>query len=149
MEEAVLEAGNVDVVIARLFHLVGPGQPNAFAVASWAQQSREFPGPVTVGSLDLERDYLDVRDGAAALVTLAQRGATKQAYNVCRGEGVSLRWMFEQVTGGREAQVDPERQRTDDPPSIVGDPRKLKALTWTPEVSLVDSLAEMSQYLDA
>ncbi len=149
LEACVGQFAELDVVVARLFHLVGPGQPPAFAVSSWARQSRQTTGPVTVGALDLERDYLDVRDGAAAMVALAHRGEKHQAYNVCQGVGVTLRWMFEQVTGGREAQVDPGRLRTDDPLRLIGDPSKIRSLNWRPQVSLQTSLDDLVDGLEA
>ncbi|MEE2749988.1 MAG: NAD-dependent epimerase/dehydratase family protein [Myxococcota bacterium] len=149
MEATVAEADDLDVMVARLFHLVGPGQSQAFAVSSWALQSRTQLGPVDVGALDLERDYLDVRDGAAALLVLAERGGSQQVYNVCSGAGVSLRWLFDQVTDGRESRVDPRRLRADDPARVVGDSSKLKALGWAPAVALETSLADLSLELDA
>ena len=43
------------------------------------------------------RDLLDVRDVAEAYLGILASGAPGEAYNIARGEGVSLRELFERV----------------------------------------------------
>ena len=80
----------IDIVIARPFNHIGPGQSPRFAIADFAKSIMEIKlglrEPVlSVGDLDVTRDFTDVRDVIAAyflLLSKAERGAT---YNVCSG----------------------------------------------------------------
>jgi len=135
--------GEPDVVIARPFHLVGPGQPLAFAPADWAAQAASGASTIQVGNLDLERDYLDVRDAASGLVLLAEAGVNGEAYNLCRGEAVPLRWVLSQVAQGVKAVAEPGRMRGPEITSLVGDSGRLNALGWAADVDLARSLAEL------
>ena len=143
LEGVASEVSGVEVVVARLFHLVGPGQSPAFAVAGWARQGCQGSEEIRVGNLAIERDYLDVRDGVSALLVLADRGRAGHAYNVCSGRSVRLRWLFDRVASGRAPRVDPARVRSDDAPCVVGDCSQLTALGWAPEFSLEQSLRDL------
>ena len=78
-----------EVIIARPFNHIGPGQRPGFLVADVASQiaaaEREGHGTVTVGDLSTARDYTDVRDIAAAYVALVRDGRPREIYNVCSG----------------------------------------------------------------
>ena len=60
------QAGDLDVVVARSFPHIGPGQDERFAVGSWTAQlarlRNEGGGILRVGDLEVERDLTDVRD---------------------------------------------------------------------------------------
>ena len=63
-------AYGLDVIVARPFNHIGVGQDPRFAVASFARQLAEIAAGgaavMHVGNLDAQRDFLDVRDVAAA-----------------------------------------------------------------------------------
>ena len=82
----------LDVVIARAFNHIGPGQNERFVVASLAAQLARIaaggPPQLFVGNLDAARDFLDVRDVVAAYVALArdgERGGSLQRLQRRRG----------------------------------------------------------------
>ena len=83
----------VDVVVARVFNLLGPGASARLFVGSVEQQiHRVIAGAqdcLTVGNLDGLRDYLRPADAADALVTLMRFGQPGEIYNV--GSGVPVR----------------------------------------------------------
>ncbi len=135
----------VDWVIARPFHLTGPGQPEAFAPADWAAQAAAGVDPIAVGNLQLTRDYLDVRDCVQGLLLLAEKGATGQAYNLCSGEGMALSEVFRAVAPGCTSQERGERLRPEDPASLIGDPRRAISLGWSPEIPLAQSFSDLVQ----
>lgn len=126
----------VDVRVARLFPMIGPGQADAFVVPSFCRQAAaiangDSPPPIRVGNLEVERDFTDVRDGAAALLALSLIGKPKRrVYNVCSGEGTPVRqvleWILEYAGIDPEIVVDPERVRSSDAPRIVGSSRRLR-----------------------
>ena len=124
------DARGVDVRIARLFPLVGPGQGEAFVVPSFCRQAAsiargEAEPVLRVGNLDVERDFTDVRDGVRAIVRLAEPARTPhRAYNVCSGVGLRIRvlldWILEAAGIEARIEADAGRVRAGEPRRIVG-----------------------------
>jgi GDP-4-dehydro-6-deoxy-D-mannose reductase len=143
-----------DVVIARAFNHIGPGQREHFVVASLAAQLARIaagaPPQLLVGNLGAARDFLDVRDVVAAYVALAREGERGQIYNVCSGRAVTIRDLLRELIGIArvpvEVREDPDRMRPADVPLSVGSSEKLRAQTsWQPQIPLVRSLREIYQ----
>lgn len=143
-----------DVVCARPFNHLGVGQDPAFVVPAFAAQIaaiRKGTGEplVRVGNLEPVRDFSHVRDVVEAYRLLVERGRAGEAYNVCSGEGRSIRALLDEmiaIAGVKaKVEVDPARVRPVDLPSLVGDPAKLRALGWTPRLTWKDALAEVLQ----
>ncbi len=106
------------------------------------------PPVLRVGNLEAIRDYSDVRDVVRAYWALLERGEAGAVYNVCSGQGRSIREMLDMLLGGSsvqvEVRVDPERLRPSDVPTLVGDPSKLRADTgWEPRIPLERTLADL------
>jgi GDP-4-dehydro-6-deoxy-D-mannose reductase len=146
----------LDVVVTRAFNHIGPGQNARFVVASFAKQLAAIDAggsPIlSVGNLDAQRDFLDVRDVADAYVALAEGRAPGGVYNVARGEAVAIKEILRRlITIARvpvEVREDPGRMRPADVPLILGDAAKLREATgWAPQIALDRSLREI--YADA
>jgi GDP-4-dehydro-6-deoxy-D-mannose reductase len=142
----------LDVVVARPFNHIGPGQDERFVVASFARQLADIAGGapplLRVGNLEAQRDFLDVRDVAAAYVLLLANGRAGEVYNICSGRPVAIREVLRQlITIARvpvEIRDDPERMRSSDLPILSGDATKLRAETgWEPQYSLAASLRDI------
>jgi GDP-4-dehydro-6-deoxy-D-mannose reductase len=112
------ERDGLDVVRARPFHHTGPGRPPVYAETSFAQQIAEIEAGVRdpvlrVGNLDVIRDFCDVRDVVRAYTLLLERGERGAAYNVCSGEGRTIRLllarMMERARRPLRIEVDPDR----------------------------------------
>jgi GDP-4-dehydro-6-deoxy-D-mannose reductase len=140
------------VVIARPFPHTGVGQVSQYVVPAFIERLRAAQATgatqVPTGNLDPVRDLLDVRDVAEAYLGLLAHGVSGEAYNIARGEGVTLRQLFQQLAGlmgiRAEPVPDPALVRTADIPYLVGDSSKLrKATGWSPTVSLEQTLREM------
>ncbi len=147
-------AYGLDVVIARAFNHIGPGQSEQFVVASFAAQLARIAAgadPVMyVGNLDAKRDFLDVRDVVRAYVALAHRGASGETYNVASGVARSIREVLRELILVAHVPVevrdDPARMRPADVPIYVGENGKLRAATgWEPEVAFRRSIADIWQ----
>jgi GDP-4-dehydro-6-deoxy-D-mannose reductase len=145
-------ASGLDVVIARAFPHVGPGQNERFAVASWASQlarlHAEGGGVLRVGDLDVERDLTDVRDVCRAYESLLDRAAPAGMYNVSTGTPVPLKRVVELLVKAVAAPVkieqDEARIRPAEVRRLAGDPSKLRAATgWTPEIPLEHTLRDV------
>ena len=146
-------APGLEIVVARSFNHIGPGQDERFVMASMAKQLAAFgrvpPGEreIRVGNLEVERDFLDVRDVARAYRVLMVSGAAAETYNVCSGRAVSLREVVERMVAasgtGARLTVDPARVRPADTPTLSGDNRRLRALGWAPEFELEETLSDL------
>ncbi len=142
----------LDVVIARPFNHIGPGQDARFVVPSFARQLAEIaagaPPLLAVGNLEAQRDFLDVRDVARAYVALLANGRSGSVYNVCSGRAVAIQEVLRQlITIARvpvEVRDDPARLRPSDTPLLCGDATKLRAETgWEPQYTLAASLRDI------
>ncbi len=141
-----------DVVIARAFNHIGPGQDERFVVASLAAQLARIAAggapQLFVGNLSAARDFLDVRDVVAAYVALAREGQRGEVYNVCSGAAVAIRDVLRELIAIArvpvEVREDSARVRSSDIPLSVGSSEKLRAKTgWTRRIPLLRSLREI------
>lgn len=151
---AEARAFGLDVVIARAFNHIGPGQNPRFVVAGMAQQLAHIASgarvPLLVGNLTVARDFLDVRDVVAAYVALARDGESRGVYNVCSGQAVRLRDLLGELIRLAhvpvEVREDPARMRALDVPLFVGNNAALRARTgWAPRVARERSLRDIYQ----
>lgn len=154
-EAAILEVWRrtgLRAVIARAFPHTGPGQSTRFVAPAFAERLRlakRARAPVVkTGNLEPVRDFLDVRDVAAAYLALVDRGVPGEAYNVARGEGLSLAELFARLArlvGVRAIpELDPELVRPADILHLVGDSSRLRAATgWSPTIDLDVTLKEL------
>ncbi|HVC77995.1 MAG TPA: NAD-dependent epimerase/dehydratase family protein [Candidatus Micrarchaeaceae archaeon] len=136
------------IVYGRPFNLIGPGVSSATAVGDITRRLAEATHKggsriLAVGDLDKWRDYLDVRDAAAACAMLLDRGMPGEDYNICSGVPVLLSEVVNRLlamTGGHVSL-----RRVDRGPSqgfVVGDPSRLRGLGWTPKYDLDSSLRD-------
>ena len=146
-------AHGLRIAVVRLFNLIGPGQSDRFAVPSFARQiaaaerrgDKEFE--LELGNSAAVRDFVDVRDGACALVEISRRGLAG-TYNLCSGRGLAIRELSEELARQAEIPVS-VREREDlkrplDPPALIGDPRRLQqAIGFAAETPLSRSLADL------
>lgn len=143
----------LDLVVARSFPHIGPGQAPVFALPGFARQIAEIArgrqsAVIKVGNLQARRDLSHVQDVVDAYALLAEAGAAGEAYNVCSGATLSIEQALGRLLAfsGREiaVAVDPERLRPNDVPVLWGDNTKLRARTgWSPRRSVDDALREL------
>ncbi len=141
----------LEVIVARVFNPVGPGQPTSQALGRFADLLSD-PGPdplhLAVGDLDARRDFIDVRDVARALMALALLGHPGQAYHVGTGRSHRVREGLDRLIAlsGRnvEVEVDPLRPRGRGPDDSRADPTRLMTHTgWRPQIGWEQSLADL------
>jgi GDP-4-dehydro-6-deoxy-D-mannose reductase len=142
----------IDVVVVRLFNVIGPGQSSKFAVSSFARQIAELEavggGELTVGNLDVTRDFIDATDTVDAFVDVLRSGRHGEIYNVCSGAETNLRDLLNALRSLSSipvgVRVDQKRVRAAEQRRVLGDHRKLTEHTqWQPKVPLADSLASI------
>jgi GDP-4-dehydro-6-deoxy-D-mannose reductase len=103
-----------------------------------------------VGNLSAVRDFLDVRDGVAALRLLAEKGLSGEAYNVCSGRGRSIAEMLNIMKQAAHVpiteRVDNQRLRPLDEPIKVGNCDKLSGLGWKPQFPVEKTVEAILDY---
>jgi GDP-4-dehydro-6-deoxy-D-mannose reductase len=139
----------LETIRVRSFNHTGPGQPPTYFVPAFARRIADAEASdattITAGNLDAVRDTSDVRDVVRAYRLLVEHGAPGEAYNVCRGTGVSTgeiaRRLLARATKPLRIETDPALFRPADIPVLVGDPTKLHAATgYEPAYDLDDTL---------
>ncbi|WP_432004103.1 NAD-dependent epimerase/dehydratase family protein [Streptomyces sioyaensis] len=108
---AATEAGRADAVVLRLSNAIGPGIPPGSLLGRVATQLHAAgaggEAEVHVSPLRASRDFVDVRDVAAAVLAAASLPAGGQVVNIGRGEAVPVRTMVERLiaASGRRARI--------------------------------------------
>jgi GDP-4-dehydro-6-deoxy-D-mannose reductase len=144
---------DLDIVIARPFNHIGPGQSPEFAVAHFARQISRAevglePAKLRVGNLATARDITDVRDVVQAYARLMSLGESGRTYNVCSGRAVRigdlLATLITRSGISFELEEAQERFRPNDVPVIVGDRSRLEnEIDWVPSIPMDRTLADI------
>lgn len=143
----------LDVIVARPFNHIGPGQNERFVVPALARQVFSIGAgsqepTMLVGDIDVTRDFSDVRDVVAAYAALLCRGRSGQTYNVSSGRESSVRSILHTLCA--LARVDPviaqdeSRLRPSEQRRMVADCQLLRTDTgWAPAIPLETSLQQI------
>jgi UDP-glucose 4-epimerase len=140
------------VVVARLFNVFGPGQPDVSVIPSILRQmlSRDR---IAVGNVHAVRDFVYVEDVVDALLALSQTPrAMGTVLNVGSGMGHSVQQVIDLATSitGFEGVVEVvgSRVRSRDAQAVVADLRRIRQLTdWQPQYGLKAGLEAYVAYL--
>lgn len=140
------------IAVVRAFNLVGPGQSPRYAVPGFARRiaAAEREGgevELALGNGDAVRDFVDVRDGARALLALS-RGGLQGTFNLCSGRGATIAELAAQLAAAAQVPVvvrrDPGLERPADPPALVGDPARLReAAGFAAQIPLARTLGDL------
>jgi GDP-4-dehydro-6-deoxy-D-mannose reductase len=150
------ERNSLAVVRVRPFLQIGPRRSDRFVAGAFARQVAEIqaglrPAIIAVGTIDLERDFTDVRDMVRAYALAAEQGTPGEVYNLASGTAHSLRQVLEVMIGaaGIDAEVttDPARVRGWESPLLIGSCDKFIAATrWKPTISFEQSARDTLAY---
>jgi GDP-4-dehydro-6-deoxy-D-mannose reductase len=150
MEVALQEyiASGVDIVTARPFNHIGPGQLGGFLVPDLAAQVQSS-NTIKVGNLNTERDYTDVRDVVRAYVMLATKPDIKhRLYNICSGKSISGGEILGLIKSklnknNLKVIVDPKKIRPNDPLVVCGDNERVHMDTgWKPTYTVDSTITD-------
>lgn len=145
---------NLQVVRARPFNHIGERQSPDFAISAFAKQivaiERGEQTEIKVGDLSSTRDISDVKDIVRAYILLMQEGKVGEVYNLGSGRGHTMQQLLDQLIELSQATVkvtvDQSRIRPNDPKYLVADISKIKALGWSCEIPIKESLERVIQY---
>ncbi len=142
----------LEVIRARAFNHLGPGQSEHFLAAAIAARiaRNETSGESTVlvGDLTPSRDFTDVRDVVRAYRLLALHGIAGEAYNVCSGHSITAAEIADTLLGLAKTkmtlQQDANLLRPVEVPTLRGDNSKITQATgWTPAIPLLQTLTDV------
>ncbi len=145
-----------DVIRLRAFNHMGPGQSTGFVASGLAQRivaaERGEADRIPVGTLDVRRDFTDVRDVVRAYAMVAEDGEPGAVYNVCSGidrpisdlvDGLLAHSTFG-AAGRSVLWQDPDLVRPVDVPVMRGDNARLCDHTgWAPVIAFDQSMADI------
>lgn len=144
---------DVDITVVRPFNHTGPGQTDVFVLPSFAKQVAEAEKglkepKLSVGNLNVVRDFSDVRDIVAAYRLLLERRPPGDIYNICSGQGYVIRDLVDRLISlsavKMEIETDRERWRKAETPALVGDNSLIaKDLGWRPQIPMEKTLADL------
>ena len=147
----VWRSDGVRVLCTRTFSHSGAGQPSQFLLPALVARAVALPpsgGRLAIGNGDTVRDFLHVSDVVDAYLALLELGASGDVYNVCSGEGISVRALAESVLQRvgvpAEISTDPALSRPVDVPSQIGSSAKLRGATgWAPRHTREDIIDDL------
>ncbi|WDD92689.1 GDP-mannose 4,6-dehydratase [Burkholderia sp. FERM BP-3421] len=122
------------IVIARPFNYTGVGQSDAYLLPKLVAHYARGDARITLGNLDVSRDFSDVGDVADAYVRLIEHASASagQLFNVCSERAYSLKEvlaMLARIAGYViDVRVDPALVRDNEVRQLVGSRAKLREL---------------------
>ena len=128
------------IVIVRPFNYTGRGQASNFLVPKIVEHFARREPEISLGNIDVARDFSDVRYVVRAYEALLDSAAVGETVNVCTGQPYTLReilTMASDITGhDLEIRVNPAFVRQTDVKVLVGSPAKLRTLV--PELEAIE-----------
>ena len=143
----------------RPFNHTGPGQSDQFVVPAFAEQiarietGKQAP-VISVGNLDAQRDFLDVKDVVDGYIRAIERShALPNAviFNLASGIPRRIGDILEQLLSLSSSDIrvepDPTRMRPSEVPRFVGDASHARSLLgWAPARSFDLTLSHILQF---
>ena len=144
-----------DVVVARLFNILGPGIPPTMVGGRFAKEIVKLEqdpnrDDFTVRNLQAVRDFLDIRDIASALRLLAGKGRSGEIYNVCSQKAVPVKkllsWMLA-MSHRKKIKYQEDASNASGVLFSVGSNKKfIQATGWQPKYDLRKSIRDTLEF---
>jgi nucleoside-diphosphate-sugar epimerase len=117
------------IVIARPFNYTGVGQVSTFIIPKLVEHFVRKASCVSLGNVNVEREFNDVRTICDAYLGLIEHGQSGETYNICTGNAFTLHDVInylETLTGHSiDISVNPDFVRPNEVIRLCGDPSKL------------------------
>ena len=144
-----------NVIRARSFNHLGPGQSDRFvssAIASQiAKNEKTEQEVIKIGNLKAKRDFTDVRDVVKAYRLLAEKGKEGEVYNVCSGVAIPILSIAEKLIklAKKEMRLEIQKElfRPMEVEILQGDPSLIfRETNWVPEIPLDQTLSDLLNF---
>ncbi|MBU9438534.1 GDP-mannose 4,6-dehydratase [Burkholderia multivorans] len=127
---AKLWTDRLPIVIARPFNYTGVGQSEAYLLPKLVAHYARSAPRISLGNLDVSRDFSDVRDVTAAYLRLLEAAPAGDTFNVCSERAYSLKEvlaMLSRIAGYViDVTVDPRFVRHNEVKHLSGSRDKLR-----------------------
>lgn len=142
----------ITVIVARMFNLIGIGMQPKFLIRQLVRQvveiKRHERTTLEVSRADSKRDFVDIRDAAAAMVMLAEHRPKQKVYNVGSGISTSNAELISMVIAcAKLDHVPPIRETADQPEPLLAIQADISRLTnefaWRPVHRLEDTVKDI------
>lgn len=143
---------NLPITIARIFNPIGIGMKPKFLLPGLIHQINQVKlgvqNSITVNRLDAERDYVDVRDVANAVVTIVDHEPKYAVYNIGSGIATSNAKLIEAVILNSDIKVQPNiietaRESEAFVASQADISRMSQEFNWKPQYSLEETIESL------
>jgi len=144
---------NFEIILARPFNHIGPGQNPQFVVADFTKQVVEIATGrrkprIEVGDIEITRDFTDVKDVVEAYKVLLEYGKNGEVYNVCSGKERLIRSILEKLLELMDVEAEivvvPERFRRSEQRRMCGSFHKIHSeLGWIAQIPFETTLREV------
>jgi len=138
---------NMHIVIAKPSNLIGPGLSNGvcsiFARKIVDMEENKIEKVLEVNNLNVQRDFVDVRDAVSAYEILLTKGDPGEVYEIASGESRSLGDIINEFKALTTVDFKVKSQlinQAEQQVKIV--PLKLRNLGWKPAIPLESSLMD-------
>lgn len=140
------------IFLPRMFIHVGTGHPPATAIQNFARQlalikQGKIEPEIHVGDLSTYRDFIDVRDGVAGMMLLADSDMVGVPVNICTGVGHKIEDILNKLIkiANVDVKIIPDKKfmRPSDEKVLIGDNSRLKSLGWEQKYSIEETLQEV------
>ncbi|MEV7008642.1 NAD(P)-dependent oxidoreductase [Streptosporangium sp. NPDC051022] len=149
--QAVLAAGELDGVVLRAVNVCGPYTTQASFLGMVAARLRDTTAAegLELSIADAQRDYLDVRDLADAVVKALSAPAAGRAVNIGRGVATDMRELVALLVAAAGFPPEALKEQDRQVESKGGDWTRAditlagRLLGWHPRIDLPDSIRDM------
>ena len=137
-QEKLCENYDLDIIISRSFNHIGPKRQQIFVCLDFVKQIVEIEigkkaQIVSVGNLEVKRDFTDVRDMVKAYILALEKCKKGEIYNLCSGNSYEIRTILETLLSFSNINIkikqDLKKIRPIDIPILHGDCTKFKKAT--------------------
>ncbi|MCA8096216.1 NAD-dependent epimerase/dehydratase family protein [Burkholderia contaminans] len=139
---AKLWADRLPIVIARPFNYTGVGQSDAYLLPKLVAHYARSAPRISLGNLDVSRDFSDVRDVTAAYLKLVEAAPAGETFNVCSERAYSLKEvlaMLSRIAGYViDVTIDPRFVRHNEVKRLSGSRDKLRRVVGELPVTPLD-----------
>ncbi|WP_179400795.1 GDP-mannose 4,6-dehydratase [Burkholderia guangdongensis] len=145
---AKLWLDRLPIVIARPFNYTGVGQGDAYLLPKLVAHYARGAPRISLGNLDVSRDFSDVRDVTATYLRLVEAAPAGETFNVCSEHAYALKEvlaMLARIAGYViDVTIDPRFVRANEVKMLRGSRDKLRrAIGELPVTPLDDTLRWM------
>ncbi len=149
-------SNRVEAVRVRPFNHIGARQRRGFVAPDFAAQIAEIqaglrPPRITVGTLDVARDFSDVRDIVRGYYLALTKGQPGEVYNLGTGQAHTVRELLDTLISASamaiEVVQDTKLTRPVEVPCVVADCSRIQKHTgWQAQIPFEQSLHDVLDY---